>query len=955
MADNDYSDAEVLQALGMSAPAAPSPTIPADKAAEFAAARQAVQNAQSNVDLYGRLGTALSFGGQGLTLGLADEALAGLGALESKIGLTSLLGGQSYTENLAAQQAERDAMRAAYPGTALGSEMGGAILGALAAPALRGVKGVAGVATGAPSLASELLLGASPSVAPSLLKLAATGATQGGIYGAATSKPGERLAGGIMGAGTGAAASSILGKTAQYLTEKTGTAAAEAGVNLANQRGVIGLGAAKYTPEEIQLAKVLSQTAPETVPEAAQALTRAGELGKPVFIPEAVGSPALYQQAKLVANYPASIEVAQTAIEQRAANAVNRITETLDKVNPVRNVNAGANKLVEGAKSLLEDLGIARKAATKGLYDAAFEQTPELTKDVSVALVQKNPRIQQAISAVRKELPELADKPDTSLEVLHQAQQYLFGKANAQKNSFTKNKIKDARTSLMNAIKEESPDYAKATETFAQMSKGLTAKEQSKIGFLANVSPDKPGTIGRVFALDADVISSLRDDFIAAGKLDEWESGVRSYIQRAVESAPDERNPINKIIGSPQLRDKLRAALGNKYDDIIEPLTVEQTILKGQRQYSAPSPTTPLRQQEEALNESFGAIQSAIQAGKDPAAAAGKLLAKMLGGKKSDKFYENYARLLFTQPEQGLETINKISQLTSALRGARKAGEKAGAITGTSASRGTAAGMDAIQEQANARRAQQLGMGTAETSAIAPQAFDYTDDEILSALQQSKPAPAPKSVKVGKQNISIPEGDEFAPPSLVKAVIMAESAGNPNAVSPKGAGGLMQIMPATAKDLGIEDRFNPQQNVEGGSKYLKQQLKLAAQEVGFEDPKLAAAAYNWGPGNLSAAIKKVKAEGEDVTWNNIKDTVKVPRETREYVDRVMLLRKYDDYDLAKIAAVVGEKKLDSVLNKFKTGKKFTVGDILDELGVDASSVKVKRSNILQSASNLTEA
>ena len=944
MDENAYSDAEVLQVLGISAPTTSTPTIPADKAAEFAAARQAVQKAQSDVDLYGRLGTALSFGGQGLTLGLADEALAGLSALT---------GGPSYSEQLAAQQAEREAMRAAYPGTALASELVGGIAGTIPAATMA-----------APGLASRLLLGATGKAAPTVGQLAAIGATQGGIYGAASAQPGERLAGGLMGGGIGTVAGPVIGKGAQYATETLGGVLARAGTTAGSERGAITLGGAKYTPEEIQLAKVLSQTAPETIPNAEVALQRAGELGKPVFIPEAVGSPALYQQAKLIANYPASIEVAKTAIEERAANAVSRITETLDKVAPVRNVNAGANRLVEGAKSLLDELGIARKAATKGLYDAAFERTPELTTESAVKLVQTNPRIQQAIKAVRKELPELAEKSDTSLEVLHQAQQYLSGKARSLDNKFTAGKVADARTALMKAIKEESPDYAEATNTFAQMSKGLTAKEQSKIGFLANVSPDRPETIGRVFALDADVISSLRDDFVAAGKLDEWESGVRAYLQRSVEKAQDERNPINKIIGSPALRDKLRAALGDKYDTIIEPLTIEQKILKGQREYFAGSPTTPLRQAEEALGESFGAIRSAIQAGKDPVGAAGKLLSKMLGGRQDDEFYKNYAQLLFREPEQGLETLGRISQLTSALRGARQAGEKAGGVAGAAAGRETAAGLDIMQEQLKAKRSKQLGMGAMGTASLTSELADsdYTDEEILKALGQEEPAQPAKpislekqEIKVGKQNISIPTGDKYAPASLVKAVIMAESAGNANAVSPKGAGGLMQIMPATAKILGVKNRFDPVENVDGGSRYLKEQLIAAAQETGKEDPKLAAAAYNWGPGNLSKAIRQVKAEGEDVTWDNIKSIVKVPEETRTYVDRVMLLRKYDDYDLAKIAAKVGEQKLDAVLNKFKTGKKFTVGDILDELGIDAKSVKVKRNNVLQSASNLTEA
>jgi len=223
----------------------------------------------------------------------------------------------------------------------------------------------------------------------------------------------------------------------------------------------------------------------------------------------------------------------------------------------------------------------------------------------------------------------------------------------------------------------------------------------------------------------------------------------------------------------------------------------------------------------------------------------------------------------------------------------------------------------------------------------------------IQGYQPTEPTPQPKAVKVGKQNVSIPTGEEYAEPRLVKAVMGVESRFNPKAVSPVGAAGLMQLMPATAEDLGLTEkqRFDPDKNVEAGSRYLKQL------EDQFGDKKIALAAYNWGMGNVSKAVKKLEAEGEPVTWENIKSVAKVPGETREYVTNVMLLRKYDDFDLAKIAAhpKVGEAKLDKVLAKYKTGRKFTVGDILDELGLDAKEVRVKRGNVLQSASNMVEA
>lgn len=107
--------------------------------------------------------------------------------------------------------------------------------------------------------------------------------------------------------------------------------------------------------------------------------------------------------------------------------------------------------------------------------------------------------------------------------------------------------------------------------------------------------------------------------------------------------------------------------------------------------------------------------------------------------------------------------------------------------------------------------------------------------------------------------------------SLIRAIIHAESAYRPEALSPKGAQGLMQLMPATGKEMNVVNVFDPVSNIAGGTRYLS----ILLQEFN-DDVDMATAAYNAGPG----AVRKYGG-------------IPPYKETQEYVHRVNILyRRY---------------------------------------------------------------
>ena len=154
-----------------------------------------------------------------------------------------------------------------------------------------------------------------------------------------------------------------------------------------------------------------------------------------------------------------------------------------------------------------------------------------------------------------------------------------------------------------------------------------------------------------------------------------------------------------------------------------------------------------------------------------------------------------------------------------------------------------------------------------QTAGAATQLLDLSESDPISAIQ---PTTAERGSQWLDPIIAQASKRYGVDIGLIKAVIKAESNFNPGAVSHAGAQGLMQLMPATARALGVNDSFDPEQNVMAGTRFLRDLLN---RYNGKLDSALAA--YNWGPGNVD------------------KRPDHLPRETRDYLVRVKQL--YNTY------------------------------------------------------------
>lgn len=152
--------------------------------------------------------------------------------------------------------------------------------------------------------------------------------------------------------------------------------------------------------------------------------------------------------------------------------------------------------------------------------------------------------------------------------------------------------------------------------------------------------------------------------------------------------------------------------------------------------------------------------------------------------------------------------------------------------------------------------------GAGLSGTIGKESGGYKPMNPLGPGMERVPAPAPEHLKGMIEQAASSAGVD---PALFESLVAAESSFDPNVTSRAGAMGLSQLMPATARGLGVSNPYDPEQNLMAGAKYLSQMLAKFG-----GDPKLALAAYNAGPGAVERA-----------------GGVPPYRETQNYVKRIL--------------------------------------------------------------------
>lgn len=828
--------------------------------------------------------------GKGLTFGFFDE-LQGLeaGAQNAVRGLFGLGNGKSFADNYGAKvkemRAQDSAFESANPKTAAALQIAGGLLPALS---------TAGAST-APAGAGALstLFGVGLKEAPTLKQLATMGAAGGALFGAGEANNNGRLFGAIKGAAIGSVAAPIIGKTTEYGIRALADAAANNGLTqkLASEAGSVlgGAGAPnKLSPGEMLLAKELRNVPVEQVRKGASELAQTVDQNIPLFLPEAIGSAKIDRNARFVANYEPSMDFSQEAIQGRTNAAASRAAKILRSVSPSEDSFTGASRMAKAADEIIQSAEGNREALAFPLYNKAYKETPVINSPALGELLSKDKALSQAISSVKKTANN-AELPDNSAQILVKARQEIgnqIDSAVAQGMGRKARDLTDTYNRLNEILHKESPLLADADNAFSAASTGIDEMTGTFLSNLQKITDDKVMSVGQIFNLPANRIEDLRARFDNAGKLSEWNAGIRAFLQSSIDKSPDGRNFVEPLLGNEAMRSKLKAALGGAYDSVSQGLNYESRMFKGRNKYNAGSTTAGNLQEAEAFKKGVGLIQNMKEGNWM------KALASLFSSDMPESTAQELARIYF-DPRIGSKKLQSLmpilEQYAKNKQVAGVAGNLAGVASRDSSYVVPSQGRQPLQGLQQRRQSLQQQTEKSET----PGAMKLVPSPNSAPIQRSTQAPINQDTPAsypGNALFSIRKTMDSGKPPVAQieqqidqdpfysAVYEAESGRNPAAKNPRStAAGGFQLIKATAKALGVEDPLDLAQNFEGFKK-----LTAENQARFGDDPRMLYSAHFLGAPLLAKVLSGAPlSESEQAIVNELR-TQALPRFEKIY-------------------------------------------------------------------------
>jgi len=496
----------------------------------FANAVDKFNKAQGIVADFGPVKSVL----QGLSLGFSDEAEAGLKALA---------GQGTYEQNLAAISLAKQEFEQESPGTALTAEIAGSV-----PLTLLGGLGAMRLAATAPGMAARI----SPAVT-GITGATATGAATGGLAGAGTAQPGQRLAGAAVGAPLGGA----LGGAAQPVA-RLGGATVQRGLDIG--RSIVGTGTRDFQRRaDTRLLQALQRDG--IGPD--QAMLRLQEIQRSGYKPETIielGGENTRRLADVVAQYPGASQAAASLAEERMSGQAARVATDFRQ----------AFRVNTDALDLAEDIIKSRDAASRPLYQQAYQEGGVIADDRLMGFM-KIPQFKDAYTRARRiaaldgiELPEKATDIEKvggfdlmTLDYIKRGlDDVLFtGKQPGSGIGKTElSKLKERRNEFVSVIDEAGPaSYAQARRAFAGPTEVLDSIEE-----------------GRNFAkLDSRQLQRVYSN-LSPAEQEGFRVGVYDSIRTNINKGADGSDALRRVWGSPEKRDQVRVFLG---DDTFQELT----------------------------------------------------------------------------------------------------------------------------------------------------------------------------------------------------------------------------------------------------------------------------------------------------------------------------------------------------------------------------------------------